>query len=147
MKRKIFTIILSLCLLASAVMPVSAAMSNVERAACVLVNEQREAHGLEPLVISEALSDKARVKAKDMVQNRYFDHQSPVYGSPFTLMRSLGITYRSAGENIAMGYRTAEAVVAAWMASPSHRVNLLSGKYDTIGIGQYNGYWAQWMIG
>ena len=63
------------------------------------------------------------------------------------MMRQLGITYRSAGENIAMGYTTAADVVEAWMASPSHRDNLLSERYTTMGIGYAEGYWAQWLIG
>ena len=57
-----------------------------------------------------------------------------------------GQQYRSAAENIAMGYRTAEAVVKAWMNSPSHRANILSTRYDTMGIGFADGYWAQWFI-
>ena len=121
-------------------------MSQIERAAAELVNEAREDSGLKPLEISADLSGKARVKAQDMKKNNYFSHTSPTYGSPFAMMQSLGITYRSAAENIAMGYRTAEAVVQAWMNSPSHRANILSTRYDTMGIGFSDGYWAQWFI-
>jgi len=121
-------------------------MSQLEQTAAELVNDKREANGLEPLEISANLSAKARVKAQDMKKNNYFNHTSPVYGSPFAMMQSLGITYRSAAENIAMGYRTAQAVVNAWMASPSHRANILSTRYDTMGIGFADGYWAQWFI-
>ena len=121
-------------------------MSQLERTAAELVNDKREANGLKPLEISADLSAKARFKAEDMKNNNYFSHTSPVYGSPFAMMQSLGITYRSAAENIAMGYRTAQAVVDAWMASPSHRANILSTRYDTMGIGFTDGYWAQWFI-
>ena len=81
-----------------------------------------------------------------MADNDYFSHTSPTYGSPFTMMRSLGVSYTSAGENIAKGYTSAEDVVAAWMASPSHRANLLASRYVTVGIGYADGYWAQWLI-
>ncbi len=125
----------------------NSAMSQLEREATRLVNVRRAENGLKPLTISEALSVKARVKSTDMLENNYFSHNSPTYGSPFALMKALGIEYRSAAENIAMGYRTAEAVVNAWMNSPSHRANILSSNYTSMGIGHVDGYWTQWFIG
>ncbi len=122
-------------------------MSKLEQDASRLVNERRKENGLKPLTISSDLSVKARIKSRDMLENNYFNHISPTYGSPFDLMKSLGITYRTAGENIAMGYKTAEAVVNAWMNSPSHRANILSSNYTSMGIGHVNGYWTQWFIG
>ena len=124
----------------------AAGMSTREAEACALVNAERTARGLAPLTVSSSLSDKARIKAQDMASNDYFSHTSPTYGSPFTMMRSLGVSYTSAGENIAKGYTSAEDVVAAWMASPSHRANLLTSRYVTVGIGYADGYWAQWLI-
>ena len=125
----------------------SGTMHQLEQAACNLINQRRAAHGLQPLTISSELSTKARVKSKDMKDNGYFSHNSPTYGSPFQMMQTLGITYRSAAENIAMGYNTAEAVVNAWMNSESHRANILSDRYTTVGIGYVDGYWTQWFIG
>ena len=124
----------------------NSAMSQLEREATRLVNVRRAENGLKPLTISEELSVKARVKSTDMLENNYFSHNSPTYGSPFALMKALGIEYRSAAENIAMGYRTAEAVVNAWMNSPSHRANILSSNYTSMGIGHVDGYWTQWFI-
>ena len=121
-------------------------MTALEQEACRLVNEQRAAHGLPALKLDAALGASARIKSRDMKNNRYFSHTSPTYGSPFQMMKQFGITYRSAGENIAMGYRTAEAVVQAWMASATHRANILSRNYTTIGIGYADGYWTQWLI-
>ena len=120
-----------------------------EAAVVELVNRERAAHGLQPLTISAELCKKARIKSQDMAQNRYFDHNSPTYGSPFDMMRSLGITYRSAGENIAMGYATAQAVMQGWMNSEGHRANILNASFTTIGVGYVaNGsYWTQWFIG
>ena len=122
-------------------------MSQMERNAANLVNQMRQKNGLTPLTIDTNLSVKARIKSNDMKVNRYFSHNSPTYGTPFQMMKQLGIAYRSAGENIAMGYTTAEAVVNAWMNSPSHRDNILSGKYTSMGIGYVDGYWTQWFIG
>ena len=123
------------------------AMSQLEQEACELVNQMRAQYGLQPLIIDEDLSVKARIKSNDMKVNNYFSHTSPTYGSPFTMMQNLGISYRTAGENIAMGYTTAEAVVNAWMNSEGHRANILSSNYTSMGIGYVDGYWTQWFIG
>ena len=119
-------------------------VSSLERQVVELVNQERAAYGLAPLTLSTQLSDGARLKSQDMRDNGYFDHTSPTYGTPFEMMRSLGITYSAAAENIAMGYSTAEAVVAGWMNSPSHRANILSENYTHIGVGHVDGYWTQW---
>jgi len=58
----------------------------------------------------------AKEKARDMVNNNYFSHTSPVYGSPFEMMKSYGISYKTAGENIA-GNSTNKGAVEAWMGS------------------------------
>ena len=122
-------------------------MSQLERQTCELINAQRAAKGLAPLTIDSNLSVKARIKSADMKQNHYFSHTSPTYCSPFTIMKQLGIAYQSAGENIAKGFTTASAVVNAWMNSPSHRDNILSTRYTSMGIGYVDGYWTQWFIG
>lgn len=124
----------------------SGSVSSLEQQVVTLVNQQRAAYGLGALTLSAKLSDGARLKSQDMQKNRYFDHNSPTYGSPFDMMRSLGITYGSAGENIAQGYSSAEAVVNAWMNSPGHRANILNAKFTQIGVGYVSngGYWTQW---
>ena len=120
-----------------------------EYAVVELVNQQRAAYGLQPLTISAELCQKARMKSQDMAKNHYFDHNSPTYGSPFDMMRALGISYRTAGENIAMGYSTPQAVMQGWMNSEGHRANILNASFTTIGVGYVaNGnYWTQWFIG
>lgn len=120
------------------------AVSSLERQVADLVNAERAAYGLAPLTLRTDLSDGARLKSQDMRDNRYFDHNSPTYGTPFEMMQSLGITYSAAAENIAMGYSTAEAVVTGWMNSAGHRANILSDKYTYIGVGHVDGYWTQW---
>ena len=119
-------------------------VSALERQVVALVNQERAAYGLPALTLSVTLSDGARLKSQDMRDNRYFDHNSPTYGTPFEMMQSLGITYSAAAENIAMGYSTAEAVVTGWMNSAGHRANILSDKYTYIGVGHVDGYWTQW---
>ena len=112
-----------------------------------LVNIERQKAGLSNFRASSELSNVARAKSKDMAVNNYFSHTSPTYGSPFEMMKSFGISYRTAGENIAKGYSSAESVVRGWMNSQGHRDNILNPSFNTIGVGAYNGngstYWTQ----
>jgi len=88
----------------------------------------------------------------DMRDKNYFSHQSPTYGSPFSMMKNFGISYRTAGENIAAGQQTPQEVVTAWMNSPGHRANILNKSFTHIGVGyakggSYGHYWTQMFIG
>ena len=114
-----------------------------------LVNEIRVQYGLQPLKTNWELSRVARYKSQDMVDNHYFPHTSPTYGSPFQMMKAFGLSYRTAGENIAYGQRTPQEVVNAWMNSSGHRANILNSSYTQIGVGYVaNGnYWTQMFIG
>lgn len=114
-----------------------------------LVNAERASYGLPALSIRVDLCQYARVKSQDMHDSGYFSHTSPNYGSPFDMMKSFGITYSHAGENIAMGYSTPEAVVSAWMNSEGHRANIFSASYTELGVGYVadGGYWTQWFVG
>jgi len=120
-----------------------------EREVVRLVNEQRANHGLKPLTENWELSRVARYKSQDMVDNRYFSHTSPTYGSPFQMIRAFGLSFRTAGENIAYGQRTPQAVVTAWMNSSDHRANILNASYTQIGVGYVaqGNYWTQMFIG
>lgn len=112
-----------------------------------LTNKKRLAHGLEPLRFDKKLFEVARMKSKDMDDYDYFDHNSPNYGSPFEMMKKFGIHYQSAGENIALGYGSPEAVVNGWMNSPGHRANILNESFTHLGVGFSNYYWTQMFIG
>lgn len=114
-----------------------------------LVNVERAKAGLKALTEDWELSRVARYKSQDMHDLRYFSHTSPTYGSPFEMMKAFGIRYRTAGENIAMGYRTPAAVVQGWMNSPGHRANILNASYTKIGVGYVasGNYWTQHFIG
>lgn len=128
--------------------PTTTSVSAIEKAVLDLTNAERQKAGLKPLAIDEKLMNSARAKSADMASKKYFDHTSPTYGSPFDQMKSYGISYRSAAENIAMGQRSAEEVVKAWMESPGHRQNILTPEFTHIGIGyDANGnYWTQQFI-
>ncbi|MFC3746162.1 CAP domain-containing protein [Paenibacillus sp. GCM10012306] len=112
-----------------------------------LVNQERTKAGLKSLSLNNALSKMALAKAQDMYDNNYFDHQSPTYGSPFDMMKAFGITYNSAGENIANGQTSPEEVMNQWMNSPGHRANILNSSFTDIGIGYYNKEWVQEFTG
>lgn len=128
---------------------VDSTVSAYEAEVIRLVNEIRVQNGLSPLSANWELSRVARFKSQDMRENHYFSHTSPTYGSPFQMMRDFGLSYRSAGENIAYGQRTPQAVVDAWMNSSGHRANILNSSYTQIGVGyDPNGhYWTQMFIG
>ena len=124
------------------------ATSSYEAEVVRLVNLERQKNGLSPLEEDWQLSRVARYKSQDMKDKGYFSHTSPTYGSPFQMMKSFGISYRSAGENIARGQATPSAVVNAWMNSSGHRANILNKNFTHIGVGYVSGghYWTQMFI-
>ncbi len=125
-----------------------AQVSSVIQQVVDLTNAERAKEGLAPLKIDSALTKSAQLKSQDMKDNNYFSHTSPTYGSPFDQMKSLGINYKSAAENIAMGQRSAEEVVQGWMNSAGHRANIMNGSYTHIGVGLSDSgyYWTQQFI-
>ncbi|MBQ8163363.1 MAG: SafA/ExsA family spore coat assembly protein [Clostridia bacterium] len=124
------------------------AVSSYEQEVVRLVNEIRVKNGLKELTHDWELSRVARYKSQDMKDNNYFSHTSPTYGSPFNMIKNFGISYRSAGENIARGYQTPQAVVNGWMNSSGHRANILNASYTRIGVGYVadGHYWTQMFI-
>lgn len=115
-----------------------------------LVNAERAKNNLSPLTLSSSVSKVAQIKAEDMKNNNYFSHTSPTYGSPFEMLKQFGVSYKTAGENIAKGQKTPEAVVNAWMNSAGHRANILNKNYTQLGVGYTGGsspYWVQMFIG
>lgn len=105
-----------------------------EREMVEYVNQERAKAGLAPLQVDLDLARVARIKSQDMVDNGYFDHNSPTYGSPFEMMRSFGISYRAAGENIAKN-RSVIGAHTALMNSEGHRANILNPNFTHMGIG------------
>ena len=114
-----------------------------------LVNEVRRENGLKALTANWELSRVARYKSQDMLNKGYFSHTSPTYGTPFQMIKAFGLSFRTAGENIARGYSTPQAVVNGWMNSSGHRANILNASYTQIGVGYVaqGNYWTQMFIG
>ncbi len=125
----------------------SSSLSAMEQEVVRLVNIERNKQGLSSLEIDEELYKVAKLKSEDMKNNNYFSHTSPTYGSPFDMLKQFNISYKAAGENIAKGQKTAEAVVTAWMNSDGHRQNILSSSYTHIAVAYVDGYWTQLFIG
>jgi len=116
-----------------------------------LINQQRTNNGLSALKIDLEVQNVARIKAKDMVDNNYFSHTSPTYGSPFDMLSSFKISYKTAGENIA-GNSNNQATVMAWMNSSGHRANILNSSFTYTGVGvvsssKYGKVYVQMFIG
>ena len=127
---------------------VDSTVTSYEQEVIRLVNEIRAENGLKVLTYDWELARVARYKSQDMKDNKYFSHTSPVYGTPFQMIKNFGISYRSAGENIAKGYATPQAVVNGWMNSSGHRANILNANFTHIGVGYVSGgnYWTQMFI-
>jgi uncharacterized YkwD family protein len=126
-------------------------VTSYEKQVVDLCNQIRSKNGLPPLSLNWELERVARMKSQDMRDHNYFSHDSPTYGSPFAMLKSFGIGYSSAGENIAAGQQTPQEVVNSWMNSPGHRANILDRNYTQIGVGyatggKYGTYWTQLFI-
>ena len=104
-----------------------------------LTNQERLGYGLNTLSTNAQLSAAALAKANDMFEKQYWDHFGPNGESPWQFIRAAGYNYFYAGENLAKGFRTAEGVHEAWMASPTHKANIVSGNYKDIGVAVVEG--------
>ena len=109
-------------------------MNSDEKEVFNLINKQRTDNGLQMLKVDDEVQRLARIKAQDMVNNNYFSHESPTYGSPFDMLKSFKISYKSAGENIA-GNSSNSGAVNAWMNSSGHKANILNSSFNHTGIG------------
>lgn len=126
-------------------------MSQDELEVFNLINEQRTKNGLTALKSDSEVLNVARIKAKDMVDNNYFSHTSPTYGSPFNMLTNFKVSYKTAGENIA-GNSSNIAAVTAWMNSAGHKANILNSAFNYTGIGvvkssKYGKVYVQMFIG
>ncbi len=104
-----------------------------------LTNEERVKKGLSPVKSNAYLTSAAHAKANDMFNKGYWDHFGPNGESPWDFIKESGYVYVYAGENLGKGFTTAEGVHQAWMASPTHRDNILSSNYQDIGIAIVSG--------
>lgn len=102
-------------------------------------NQERAKSGLGAVTYNPVLSDAARRKAADMFSAQYWAHTSPTGKEPWDFMREVRYTYRVAGENLARDFMDTPSMVSAWMASPTHRANIMNPRYSDIGIAVVNG--------
>ena len=105
-----------------------------------LLNENRVSHGLAPLRENSALNQAAQLKAQDMIKNGYFSHFSPSGVSPWHWFSQAGYDYKYAGENLAIGFTDSKNVYDAWLASPTHKANLLNTFYQEVGYAVLSGF-------
>ena len=126
-------------------------MNSDEKEVFDLINKQRTNNGLAALKNDSEVQRVARIKAQDMVDNNYFSLTSPTYGSPFDMLKSFKISYKTAGENIA-GNSSNSSAVTAWMNSSGHKANILNSNFIYTGIGvvsspKYGKMYVQLFIG
>jgi hypothetical protein len=105
-----------------------------------LTNSERLGAGLEVVNQNSELSQAALAKAADMFTKGYWAHVSPTGTEPWSFITSSGYKYQHAGENLARDFGNPTDIVKAWMASPTHRQNLLDGRYKDIGVAVMDGY-------
>ncbi|WP_245687482.1 CAP domain-containing protein [Streptacidiphilus griseoplanus] len=151
------TAVAAACLLIPAVAPATPAEahalgffgrhSHAHSAARVLdlVNEERWRAGCGPLVLDRRLSESARRHSGDMAYWHHISHRGSDGTAPVDRIRRTGFRAKAWGENVASGYRTADQVMDAWMASPGHRENILNCRYKRMGIAhaEPGDYWTQ----
>ena len=113
----------------------SGGVQEAAEAVTSLVNAARQDAGLSELELDADLCAAAQARAQEIAQS--FSHTRPDGSSCFTILEEFGISYRAAGENIAMGQRTPEGVMDGWMNSSGHRANILNGTFTSIGVGYY----------
>jgi hypothetical protein len=115
-----------------------------------LTNGERSANNLGTLTQNTALTAAAQAKADDMALNGYFSHVGPDGKEPWAWVKAAGYNYQYAGENLAVRFNDSSEVVNAWMASPTHRANIVKPQYTEIGVGvaqgQFRGESATYVV-
>ncbi len=129
---------------ALALTPNTAELSTITESRMVqLTNDARAKAGLPALTVTSQLTQAAKAKGQDMLKNQYFAHISPSGVTPWFWMKKSGYSYEVAGENLAIDFLDAEDVVSAWLASPTHKANLLHTEYTETGIAVVSGEFQQ----
>lgn len=103
------------------------------------VNDQRATQNLSELVINNELSEAALAKGQDMFNDQYWSHTAPDGKEPWYFMKQANYTYKVAGENLARDFMTTGDMVKAWIASPTHRSNIMNPKFQQTGIAVIDG--------
>ncbi len=103
------------------------------------INQERQKGGLPPLKQNQQLAQAAAGKAGDMFNNQYWAHTSPSGTLPWAFIQNAGYKYKVAGENLARDFNNTSSMVGAWMASPSHKANIMQKQYTETGIAVVDG--------
>jgi len=135
-------VILMVLALPTAVYVLPDVLAQQQKLIVKLTNDLRVRSGLKSLVEKKQLDSSAQSKADDMSANSYFSHKSPTGKTVGDFMHSSGYQYAIAGENLAMGFTTAQQVIDAWVKSPTHYANLIDQNYDDLGVGIETGIYA-----
>jgi len=98
------------------------------------LNQARYVAGLTPLALDEQLTQAAADKAEDMIAQGYFNHISPQGRQPWDFIKKLNYSFVAAGENLAINFTNAEDLMQAWLASDTHRSNILNPVFTHTGI-------------
>ncbi len=148
----ILVLLKALALIVPVVLPSSSLYSSAVTPQNIvsLTNQTRQNLNLTALSVNEKLSQAASAKAQDMVANQYFAHTSPAGVTPWSWFQQAGYKYLVAGENLAVHFTSAEGVTEGWMASPSHRANIVNARYSEIGVGvamgEFEGYQTTFVV-
>lgn len=104
-----------------------------------ITNKMRQKYNLPPLRYNQKLAQAAYLKAQDMFTKNYWAHYAPDGKTPWEFILAAGYQYEYAGENLAKNFLFSKGVVDAWMASPTHRENILKKEYQEVGFAVVNG--------
>lgn len=102
-------------------------------------NQARVQQGLSPLALNSKLDAAAELKVKNMFADQYWAHNAPDGTSPWHWFNEAGYSYAEAGENLAKNFTNSHSVISAWLASPTHRANVLKGDYKDVGFASMEG--------
>ncbi|MFZ5391168.1 MAG: CAP domain-containing protein, partial [Patescibacteria group bacterium] len=136
---KVLVIVLPVALPSSSLYSSAITLQNIVD----LTNQTRSNLGLGQLTVNDLLTKAAQAKANDMMLNQYFSHVSPKGLTPWDWIDGSGYDYRLAGENLAVHFQEAEEVQDGWLASPTHRANIVNSRYSEIGVGIARGQFEQ----
>jgi uncharacterized protein YkwD len=118
--------------------PLANNMSEYENTIAAMINNVRVSNGLSPLAADSSLKEVADIRSQDLMNRNYFSHYTPEGTNVFDIMRSMGIGFSYAGENLAQSAPasagTCEGFLNAWMNSPTHKDNILRAQYTKIGV-------------
>jgi hypothetical protein len=102
-------------------------------------NNERQKVGMKPLKSNRVLNEAALAKAQDMLSKQYWSHNAPDGTQPWTFFKKAKYDYSVAGENLARDFSNTSDMMSAWMNSPTHKANIVHGKYTEIGIAVVDG--------